>query len=136
VCLGSHKQHKAQQTVDIELMLQAGHPVTRIAQWAGVSQQRVSYIKKRLSQPLTTPVVTTPEAQPEVAPCNVASVLKPITLHLTPSVFDALTEACSISNRRNPEDLITIQDYIEELIINRVAELGLLRKTRKNATSK
>lgn len=123
-------QAKSQQTVDIELMLQDGHPVSTIARWAGVSQQRVSYIKRRLylqATTPTTPVVTTPVPHESQEPCNVALV-KSLTLRLTPSVFDALTEACAITNRKDPDDPITVEDYINELIINRVVELGLLRK--------
>lgn len=127
------KQFKSQQTVDIELMLQDGHSVTEIARWANISQQRVSYIKRRLlnNTTPTTPVVTTPPAPSELAPATVVSVLKPLTLQLTPSVFDALTEACAITNRKDPDESITIQEYVEQLIINRVVELGLLRRKRK-----
>lgn len=56
------------------------------------------------------------------------SPMKSFTLHLTPTVHDGLVEACAIINRQSPEDPITIAEYTEELIINKVVELGLLRK--------
>lgn len=131
--VSGHSQSRSQQTTDIERMLQAGHPVSDIARWASVSQQRVSFIKKRLekSQPPTTPISQPPDPVVTTPSRIVVSVLKPLTLHLTPSVFDALTEACAITNRRNPDDTITVQEYVEELTMNRLAELGLLRKQRR-----
>ncbi len=132
VVIVNDSQQKTQRTIDIEAMLREGHSVATIARWAGVSQQRVSYIKKRLFNTTpTTPVVTTPAPVSEAQSCIVASVLKPITLHLTPSVFDALTEACAVVNRQDPDDPVTLADYVEELVINRVVELGLLRKTKR-----
>lgn len=125
-------QAKSQQTIDIELMLLEKHSVSAIARWAGVSQQRVSYIKKRMGEVTTptTPVVTTPHQVITEPSCNVALV-KSLTVTLTPSVYDALVEACGVANRQDPDEPITMSDYVEELIINRVVELGLLRKYKK-----
>jgi hypothetical protein len=55
------------------------------------------------------------------------SPMKSFTLNLTTAVHDALVEACAIVNRNSPEDPITIAEFTEELIINRVVEMGLLR---------
>jgi hypothetical protein len=55
------------------------------------------------------------------------SPMKSFTLNLTTAVHDALVEACAIVNRNSPEDPITIAEYTEELVINKVVELGLLR---------
>lgn len=57
---------------------------------------------------------------------------KALTLHLTSPVYDALTEACAITNRQNPEDTISLTEYVEELVINRVVELGLLKRHKRN----
>jgi hypothetical protein len=59
------------------------------------------------------------------------SHMKALTLHLTPSVFDALTEACAITNRKDKDDPITVEDYAEECVIVRLVELGLLRKNKR-----
>lgn len=53
--------------------------------------------------------------------------MKSFTVNLTTAVHDALVEACGIANRRSPDGPITLAEYTEELIINRVVELGLLR---------
>jgi hypothetical protein len=57
--------------------------------------------------------------------------MKHLTIRFTPAVFDALTEACAITNRQDPTDTITVEDYVNELVINRVVELGLLRKNKR-----
>ena len=57
--------------------------------------------------------------------------MKSLTIYLTPSVHDALVEACAVANRQSPDgEQITIQEYVEECVINRVVELGLLRKKK------
>lgn len=60
------------------------------------------------------------------------SPMKSLTIHLTPAVHDALVEACQVTNRQSPEEPITITEYIEECVINRLAELGLLRKNKRS----
>ena len=57
---------------------------------------------------------------------DVAGVLLPIMKDTDPTV-----EACAVANRKSPDEPITIVEYIEELIINRVVELGLLRKNKR-----
>jgi hypothetical protein len=59
------------------------------------------------------------------------SHMKTITINLTPPVYDALTEACGVANRQSPEEPITILEYVEECVINRVVELGLLRRKKR-----
>jgi hypothetical protein len=56
--------------------------------------------------------------------------MKSLTINLTPAVYDALVEACGVANRKTPEEPITILEYVEELVSNRMVELGLLRKKR------
>ena len=60
----------------------------------------------------------------------VGSVLKTLQVRLTPTVFAALTEACSVANTLDTDDPLTVEDYVNQLIINRVVELGLLRKPK------
>ena len=67
-------------------------------------------------------------------PANVVPFTSPmqtLTIHLTNAVHDALVAACTFVNRQSPEDPITIAEFTEELIINKVVEMGLLRKKGK-----
>jgi hypothetical protein len=66
--------------------------------------------------------------------------MKSLTLRLTPAVHSALTEAILLCNRAEKEacvaekvryEFITQEDYIEELVMVRLAELGLLRQYSK-----
>jgi hypothetical protein len=59
------------------------------------------------------------------------SFMRHITVKLTSPMYDALVEACSITNRKDPDDAITVEDYAEECIVTRLVELGLVRKYRK-----
>lgn len=119
---------RSTRTLAIEKLLKQGHAVSTIARDLGVSRQRVHSIKVRVCQQLvnmTEPIDTQAGALVSHLP------MKSLTIHFTPAVFDALVEACEIVNRRSPEESITIQEYLEELAINRVVELGLLRRNKR-----
>ena len=115
-------QSRSQQTLTIEAMLKEGHTASAIAREVGVSRPRVQQIKRRLKE----------DHESVTAPAEPASTMKALTIHFTPAVHDALAEACAIANRQSPEEPITITEYIEELVINRVVELGLLRKNKRS----
>jgi hypothetical protein len=93
----------------------------------------VQQIKRRLTSDYSL-VTDTPSMIDGAATSTPVSVIashspmKHFTVNLTSAVHDALVEACAITNRQSPEDPITIAEYTEDLIINRVVELGLLRK--------
>jgi len=66
--------------------------------------------------------------------------MKSFTLRLTPTIEAALTEAVALCNVAEKQacvaekvryEFITREDYIEELIMVRLQELGLLRKYTK-----
>lgn len=121
----------------IEALIKTGASVSSISREAGVSRQRVQHIKRRLLNQYVAGVQVAVQPGEAVAggPGALSSSgmasLKALTLHLTAPVHDALTEACAISNRQNPDDTITITEYIEELVINRVVELGLLKRHKR-----
>jgi len=119
---------RSSTTVAIEQRLKAGESLSSIARSVGVSRQRVHSIKVRLCQQLVN--MTEPiDTQAGVLVSHLP--MKSLTIQFTPAIHDALVEACAIVNRRDPEEPITIQEYIEELAINRVVELGLLRRNKR-----
>jgi hypothetical protein len=122
-------QLKSAKTIDIELLIKEGRSVSAIARWAGVSRQRVQNIKCRMNRPQPTEAesASQPVEQPPSPP---APFIKTITLHITPSVLVALTEACALTNHENPDENVTVEDYAEECVINRLIELRLLRKNK------
>ena len=128
---------RTHSTLKIEALIKTGASVSSISREAGVSRQRVQHIKKRLLGQWVSGVQVAVQPGEEVASpdghvlsSGMAS-LKALTLHLTTPVHDALTEACDISNRQNPEDTISLTEYVEELVINRVVELGLLKRHKR-----
>lgn len=130
----SDRTHK---TLKIEALIKTGASVSSISREAGVSRQRVQHIKKRLTGQWVSEVQVAVQPGNGVAwsngqlPSSGMASLKALTLHLTAPVHDALTEACAISNRQNPEDTISLTEYVEELVINRVVELGLLKRHKR-----
>lgn len=124
-------------TLKIEALIKSGASVSSISREAGVSRQRVQHIKKRLLGQWVSGVQVAVQPADGVAgidrPLHSSGMasLKALTLHLTAPVHDALTEACAISNRQNPDDTITLTEYVEELVINRVVELGLLKRHKR-----
>ena len=128
---------RTHNTLKIEALIKTGASVSSISREAGVSRQRVQHIKRRLLNQWVSGVqvaVQPPDGVAGSVPTTHSSGMaspKAITLHLTSPVYDALTEACAISNRQNPEDTISITEYIEELVINRVVELGLLKRHKR-----
>ena len=129
---------RTHNTLKIEALIKTGASVSSISREAGVSRQRVQQIKRRLLNQWVSGVQVAVQPPDGVAGVEgaIPSQLhmaspKAITLHLTSPVYDALTEACAISNRQNPEDTISITEYIEELVINRVVELGLLKRHKR-----
>jgi hypothetical protein len=128
---------RTHNTLKIEALIKTGASVSSISREAGVSRQRVQHIKKRLLGQWVSGVQVAVQPPEEVAGVDLAihssgmATPKALTLHLMPAVYDALTEACAISNRQNPDDTISITEYIEELVINRVVELGLLKRHKR-----
>lgn len=130
---------RSTQTLTIERLLKEDtHSLTSIASAAGVSRQRVHQIKKRmLARYVSIGVVnlTAGDCQEgfkqDFKEPVVSDSMKALTIRFTPAVFDALTEACAVSNRQSLDETITIEDYVEECAINRVVELGLLRRRAK-----
>lgn len=121
-------QSRSDTTLSIEARLKAGERVSAIARDLGISRQRVHSIKVRVCQQLvnmTEPIDTEAGALISHLP------MKSLTIHFTPAVHDALVAACEITNRQSPDEPITIQEYVEEIAINRVVELGLLRKNKR-----
>jgi hypothetical protein len=124
---------RSSKTKDIEARLKAGHALSSIARDIGVSRQRVQAVNRRMQVDYSL-VTATVAVQPPQTSCTPASVIashlpmKSFTVILTTPVYDALVEACAITNRQSPQDPITIAEYTEQLIINKVVELGLLRK--------
>jgi hypothetical protein len=104
-----------------------------------VSRKWVRKIRERLQTDYQLVSGTSPMGEVSNSPTpdgllsssGMATLPKTLTLHLTPPVHDALSEACAIANRQNPEDTITLTEYVEELVINRVVELGLLRRNKR-----
>lgn len=129
-------QVRSDKTLLIEAMIREGTPVSSIAREIGVSRGRVQQIKRRMSGDYSL-VTDTPSmiegsgGSTFAGLVSSASPMKSLTVHFTPAVHDALVEACAITNRQSPEEPITIADYVEELVINRVVELGLLRKNKR-----
>lgn len=113
--------------------MKAGHNLSSIAREVGVSRQRVQAVNRRLFHDYSL-VTATVALQPPQTSCTPVSVIashspmKHFTVNLTTAVHDALVEACALTNRQSPADPINIAEYTEELIINKVVELGLLRK--------
>jgi len=127
---------RSSKTVQIEARLKAGESLSSIARDLGVSRGRVQQVKRRLlgdySLVTDTPIMI--EGAATITPVNGLvshSPMKSFTVNLTTAVHDALAEACAIANRQSTEGPITIAEYTEELIINRVVELGLLRSRKK-----
>src|SRR5215471_611070 len=120
-------QPRSQQTLTIEAMLKEGKNLSDIARQMGVSRQRIQSIKQRVSQQLVT------STEPVSGGGELVSGLpfKSLTIHVTPAVHDAIVEACEVANRKSPEEQITISEYVEECVINRVVELGLLRRNKR-----
>ena len=114
---------RSQRTLTIEAMLKEGQSVSSIAREFGVTRQRVQSIKARLLQGGYEAVTGTPAGS--------ASPLKVFTISLTLPVHDAVVEACAVTNRKSPEEPITITEYVEECVITRVVELGLLRRKKR-----
>jgi hypothetical protein len=134
-------QRKSQQTIAIERMVREGlHSLSSIARSAGVSQQRVSYIKKRMreakqsvEQPVVWPVVESKQPAPR-------PLLNTITLQLSPAVYDALSNVLLSVNRQTKQEAIeqgtefqptTVEEYIEECLMVNLAERGLLKVKMK-----
>lgn len=111
-------------------MLREGvESVSSIARQHGVTRGRVQAIKRRLYHATgSTPNLITSQ------PYKLASV-QSLTIRLTLPIYDALIAACEVANRQESagEDYepITIEDYVGELIKNRVVELGLLRYQKR-----
>lgn len=130
----TYYQPKSEQTDTIERLLRDGkHSLSTIARSMGVSQPRISQIKKRMvleDHKTISPQPIRSQAQEKVDACIVDS-MKALTIRFTPSVFDALVEACAVTNRANPDDTITLEDFIEECATVRVVEMGLLRRRKK-----
>ena len=118
---------RSQQTLTIEAMLKDGKTISSIARSVGVSRARVQQIKRRVCEQF----VNSTEPVSAGGELVSSSPFKPLTISLTPAVHDALVAACEVANRNSPEETITIQEYVEECVINRVAELGLLRRNKK-----
>jgi hypothetical protein len=124
-------QTRSETSITIEGMLQAGESVSAIARAMGVSRTRVQQINKRMQAEGCKGVQDLAGVGLQgTTSRNLANVLKTLTIRLTPAVFAALTEACVITNSRDPEDPLTVEDYVNQLIINRVVDLGLLRKPK------
>lgn len=130
----TYYQPKSEQTDTIERLLRDGkHSLSTIARSMGVSQPRISQIKKRMvleDHKTISPQPIRSQAQEKVDACIVDS-MKALTIRFTPSVFDAFVEACAVTNRANPDDTITLEDFIEECATVRVVEMGLLRRRKK-----
>lgn len=105
--------------------------VSEIARIHNVSRVRVRQIRNRLvtTSPLVEGGTSTPTQ--EIPATQLQSLgMKTLNLHLTPAVFAALTEACQLTNH-NSDEPITVTDYVEECLITRLSELGLIRRKRK-----
>ena len=111
---------RSPQTRSIETMLKKGKSISSIAREFGVSRQRVQTVNKRLMG----------DYESVLAPPKPASSIKTLTINLTPAVLAAVVEACAVVNRKS-EEPITIVEYIEELVIAQVVEMGLLRKNKR-----
>jgi hypothetical protein len=119
---------RSHQTITIEEMLSNGQSQTSIARQMGITRQRVGKIAKRLTS-CTQPVAG---GGLRGGPSGIVAPVKSLTLQLTPAVFAALVEACQVSNHKDPEEQITITDYVEQVLINNLVEMGLMRKHRKH----
>lgn len=130
----NYYQAKSEQTDTIErLLIDGKHSLQSIASVIGVSRPRVSQIKKRMleeGRKAVSPQTVRSRTQEKLESVMLDS-MKALTIRFTPAVFDALAEACAISNRQNPDDTITIEDFIEECAVVKVVELGLLKQRRK-----
>jgi hypothetical protein len=124
-------RQRSTSTLTIEELLKHGESVSSIARTTGLTRQWVIHIKKRLLREGVLHVSVTPPVTPFAGSLVSDSHMKSLTLRLTSPVFDALAEACAIANRKDPEESITLEDYVGELVINRVVELGLLRKNKR-----
>lgn len=128
-------QSKSKNTLHIEQMLKDGHSAHSIAQEVGISHQRVYQIKKRLANQYVAGVqLAVQEGQTTCTPSNALlsdSFMKSLNIRVTTPVFDALTEACAIANRKEPDEAITVEEYVEECVTTRLVELGLLRKNKR-----
>ena len=119
---------RSQQTLTIEKLLKEANPnISAIARQMGVSRGWVQEINRRLLSDFETVAEPANVDGKQVSNSN----MKSLSIHLTPAVFDALVEACAVANRRAPEEPITITEYVEELVISRVVELGLLRRNKR-----
>jgi hypothetical protein len=120
---------RGQRTLEIERMLKGSNRnISAIARQMGVTRQRVRQIEKRLLGDYEKVVTESVSGDCE----HISnSPMKALTINLTPSVHDALVEACAVANRKAPEEPVTILEYVEECIICHVVELGLLRKNNR-----
>jgi hypothetical protein len=120
-------QSRSQQTLSIETRLKAGESLSSIARNVGVSRSRVQHISRRLLRDYESVTDAANGSGEQVS----NSHMKSLTINLTPAVYDALVEACEVTNRKFPEEPITILEYVEECVINRVVDLGLLRRKKQ-----
>lgn len=111
-------------------MLQAGESASSIARSVGVSRPRIQYVKKRMLRGLQCNPVTGEGLQG--SGLLLSKSMKQLTIRFTPAVYDALVEACTIANRQDPEEQITISDYVEQVTINNLVEMGLVRKHKRS----
>lgn len=121
-------QDRSSQTLHIERLLSDGHTISSIARTMGVSRQWVQQINKRRCKGLQD-LAPLQEVQPALLGSELH--MKSLTLRLTLPVYDALTEACAITNRKDPEEPITTEEYVEECVTTRLQELGLLRRNKR-----
>jgi len=129
---------RSQKTLAIEAMVKEGQSISSIARQMGVDRAWVQQVKRRLlgdyelATQINRRLLSNYEvASPAETPSPSGSPMKALTICLTPAVHDALVEACEVANRQTPEEPITINEYVEECIINRVVELGLLRRNKR-----
>lgn len=93
-------------------------------------------VKRRLlgDYELVTDTPSMIEASTSITPASEIcshSPMKSFTVNLTTPVHDALVEACAVVNRNSDEGPITLGEYTEEIIINTVMAMGLLRSKGK-----
>lgn len=124
------EQSKSQKTLLIEQMLQDGQSISSIAREFDISRARVHHIKSRLLKSGVTCNGVTPLQPHHDGLVFSNQSMKSLNIRLTTPVFDALTEACAITNRKDRDDPITVEDYVEECLTTRLVELGLIRKRK------
>jgi hypothetical protein len=129
--MNTRTQHQPRnpQTLLVESLLRDGMSLSTIARQVGISKQRVHQISTRVRQDRQA---LDGGGLQGVNPVISHLPMKSLTIRFTPAVYDALVEACQIVNRKDTEEQITIQDYVEQCTINNLVELGLMRKHRKH----